>query len=321
MPACRKYILLILCLVFLMSCHKHKKPSLSGDEPVEANDFFEFFREVKLPFQFTDADILAEDNDSLRISYKVFTQFVPDTIIRKVFGKGVKPEFYPMGKVAVSRQETYLFAKAVRGDKRIAFIAGFNKKQQFIAGMPVLQPDQLASTQQISGIDKKLSVFKTVLRKNADGSVSEGKEVYILNSEGKNFMLILTDALDKNPAELINPIDNLPRKNKLSADYTNGKMNLVSVRDGRKPDRINFFIHFEKKNEECIGELKGEALMKSPFLAEFRKNGDPCILQLHFTQSTVSIKELEGCGSHRGLLCVFEGTFIRKKEIRRKKNN
>ena len=320
MQALRKYIWLILSCLVILSCHKRKKPSLSGDEPVDISDFIEFFQEVKLPFQFDDAALLKKDNDSLRISYKVFTQFVPDTVISKIFGKGVKPKFYQMGKVTVPKQETYLFAKAVSADKKIVFIAGFDKKQQFLAGMPVLQPDQSASTQQISGIDRKLSIFKTVQRKNADGSVSEGKEVYILNNEAKNFMLILTDQLDEKPTELINPIDTLPRKNKLSADYATGKMNLVSVRDGRKPDRITFFIHFEKNNGECTGELKGEAMLRSPTIAEYRSGGDPCSLQLNFTSYSVTIKELEGCGSHRGSHCVFEGTYPRKKEIKPKKS-
>jgi hypothetical protein len=168
-------------------------------------------------------------------------------------------------------------------------------------------------------MDKKLSIFKTVQRKNADGTISEGKDVYILNNEARSFMLIVTDQLDEKPAELINPIDTLPRKNKLSADYATGKVNLVSVRDGHRPDRIRFFIHFEKNNHECTGELKGEAMLRSPTIAEYRTGSDPCILQLSFTSSSVTIKEIEGCGSRRGLHCSFDGTYPRKKEVKHKK--
>ena len=319
MKALCKYSWIVLSCVVLLSCHKRKKPSLSGDEPVEVSDFIESFQEVKLPFQFADTSLLKKDNDSLRISFKVFTEFVPDTVISKVFGKGIRPKFFPMGRVTESKEEIYLFAKAVNADKKIAFIISFDKKQRFIAAMPVLYPDQNALTQQVSGIDRKFSIFKITQRKNKDGTVSEGKEVYILNSDAKNFMLILTDQLDEKPTELINPIDTLPRKNKLSADYSTGKMNLVSVRDGRKPDRITFFIHFEKNNGECTGELKGEALLRSPVMAEYKSNGNPCILQLSFTSNSVTVKEVEGCGSYHGLHCVFEGTYPRKKEIKRKK--
>jgi hypothetical protein len=125
----------------------------------------------------------------------------------------------------------------------------------------------------------------------------------------------MTDALEDKPAEITNPIDTLSRKNKLSADYTAGKMNLVSIRDGRKNDRISFFIHFEKNNGECSGELKGEAILKGSNSAEYRQNGDPCILRFNFTSSSLGLKEVEACGSHRGLRCLFDGSFVRKKEI------
>ncbi|MGZ8551461.1 MAG: hypothetical protein ACXWV2_12395 [Chitinophagaceae bacterium] len=95
-------------------------------------------------------------------------------------------------------------------------------------------------------------------------------------------------------------------------------MNLVSFRDGRRNDRLSFFIHFEKNNGECTGELKGEAIIKSPTLAEYREGGDPCILQFRFTSSSVVVKELEGCGSRRGLRCSFDGTYPRKKDAKPK---
>ncbi|HVT86111.1 MAG TPA: hypothetical protein VHD35_12980 [Chitinophagaceae bacterium] len=317
----RTYFLLLAALAVLAGCKHKKRPSLSGEEPVAINDFMDFFPEVKLPFQFADTDLEQKDPDSLRISYKVFSQFVPDSSISRICGKGVRPQFFPMGKVSASKEELYFFVKAVSGERSTALLACFDKKKDFLAAMPVLQPDQNAATVQVSGIDKNLSVYKIVRRKNADGTVSEGKDVYILNASAKNFMLILTDQLEDHPTELINPIDTLARKNKLSADYTAGKMNLVSIRDGRKPNRILFFIHFEKNNHECIGDLKGEAVLRSPTLAEFHSNTDPCVLQLSFTPSTVTIKEMEGCGSHRGLHCVFEGTFIRKKEMAKKKKH
>ena len=90
-----------------------------------------------------------------------------------------------------------------------------------------------------------------------------------------------------------------------------GKMNLVSVRDGRKNDRITFFIHFEKENGECTGELKGEAIMKSVRnTAEYREAGDPCVLKFIFGSSSVYVYRREGCGSRRGLNCSFDGSHM-----------
>jgi hypothetical protein len=153
-----------------------------------------------------------------------------------------------------------------------------------------------------------------VTRRNADGSISEGKEVYGLNKETGKFMLIMTDALENNVTELVNPIDTFSRKYKYAADYGSGKLNLVSIRDGRKSDRLSFFIHFDKNSGGCTGDLKGEAIIKSPVVAEYRQGGDPCVLRFTFTSSSVIVKEVEGCGSHRGLRCSFDGTFSKKKE-------
>ena len=186
-----------------------------------------------------------------------------------------------------------------------------------MTAMTGLRPDASAATMQSVTLDRRYSITRTMLRKNPDGSMSEGKDVYVLNNEAKNFMLIMTDALEDKPAELINPIDTLPRKHKFSADYGTGKMNLVSIRDGRKNDRISFFVHFEKNNRECTGELKGEAMIRSSGTAEYREAGDPCILKFIFTGGSVTLKE-EGCGSRRGLQCLFDGSFPKKKIIKPK---
>ncbi len=311
-----KILILVLSIALLAGCKSKKKVSLSGDEPITISDFIDFFPEKQVPYQFGDTTLLKKDKDSLLISYKVFTQFVPDSILSKSFGKTVKPKIYPMGKVA--NKETYLFAKAIAGDKRIAFVLGFDKKGQFVAAMPFLVLDQSQSTQQLANIDTRYTLDRTTLRKNADGSISEGKDVYGLNTDGKNFVLLMTDALDDKASELINPIDTVSRKHKYTADYGTNKMNLVSIRDGRRSDRISFFIHFEKNNGECTGELKGEAIMKTATMAEYREGGDPCVLQFNFTNSSVSLKEIEGCGARRGLRCSFEGSYPRKKEAKPK---
>lgn len=308
----KNYFFLVAVLAVLSDC-KNKKPSLSGEDPVEISDFIEFFPNKNLPYQVTDTTLLKKDKDSLLINYKVFTQFVPDSLLSKVFGKGVKPKIYPMGKTITEDGETYLFAKTISGNKRTAFIFSFDKKDQYIDGMPLLQLDQYQSTQQTASLDKSYSINKMITRKNPDRSLSEGKDVYGLNKEGRKFMLIMTEALDDKITELINPIDTFSRKHKYAADYGTGKMNLVSIRDGRKSDRFHFFIHFDRNNGACTGELKGEAIIKSSAVAEYREAGGPCALRFSFTSSSVVVKELEGCGSHRGLRCSFDGSFPKKK--------
>jgi hypothetical protein len=310
-----RFCLSVFFLALLVGC-KSKKPSLAGEDEVEVGDFIDFFPTVKLPYQFADTTLLKKDRDSLLISYAVFTQFIPDSVISTVFGKGVKPKIYPMAKVIAA--ETYLFAKAVSGNKRVAFVLGFDNDDKYLAAMPLLQPDTYQSTIQTAGIDRRSTIFRNVTRKNADGSTSDGSEQYALNNDAGSFMLIMTEALDEKVTELINPIDTLKRKQKFAADYSTGKMNLVSIRDGRKGDRLQFFIHIEKNNGECTGELKGEAIMKSATKAEYREAGESCSLVFNFTASSVTVKELGGCGSNRGLRCSFDGVYPRKKETKPK---
>ena len=47
-------------------------------------------------------------------------------------------------------------------------------------------------------------------------------------------------------------------------------MNIVSIRDDSKAGRINFFIHFDRNNGECTGELKGDASFTSANTAVYQ---------------------------------------------------
>src|SRR5215212_4120072 len=90
---------LVIVLALVMSACKSKKPSLSGEDPVEVGDFIDFFPESKLPYRFSDSTLLKKDTDSLLISHKVFTQFIPDSILARAFGKNTKLKVYPMARI------------------------------------------------------------------------------------------------------------------------------------------------------------------------------------------------------------------------------
>lgn len=312
-----------ISLLLLAGCGKKKKQvSLSGDEPVTTPEFIESFRPLQLPYYYADSTLrrTKKENDSLRISQKVFAGVIPDSVLTKIYGKGTKPKIYAMGKIAGPAKEIYLLVKTVSGEKKAVFLLGFDKEQKFAASLAALRPDLDASTNQTFTIDKRYNIGKTVLRRNKNGSMSEGKDVYAFNADAKAFILVMTDALEDKPTELINPIDTLARTQKWTADYTNGKMNLVSIRDGRRSSELRFFIHFEKGGD-CSGELKGEADITSPNTAEYRQDGDPCKLKFTFTSSSVTLTEIEGCGSYRPLNCSFNASFAKKREIKNKQTS
>lgn len=315
----KRIIWFLLALVVLVACGKKKKPSLSGEEPVEISDFIESFTLRKPAVIFSDTSVRKKDNDSFRISRKVFTQFIPDSIVVAHFGKGGKPRFYPLGRVEVPKGETYLFSKMVSGEKRIVLISAFDKDRSYGSSMVLFQQDKNTATTQQSNLDTRFVVNKTVQMTKADGSQADGKESFAYDAELKKFTLLMTEALDDRIREVINPIDTLPTKHKFSADYLRDKMNIVSVRDAGKPGRMVFFIHFENKTGDCKGEMRGEARFLSANKAVYSKPGDPCQLAFLFSARGVSLREEASCGNWRGLECAFEGTFPRKKTSRTKK--
>lgn len=316
----KRYLLLLLslCILIFVACKEEKVVSLAGEQPVSAPDFITYFTTLGQPYSLADSTIQKKYSDSLRISYPVLNALVPDSVWKTTTGKSVKPIFHAIGKIQVPKAETYVLVRVQTKTKKFVLLLVFDKKYQFVASMPVLEPASKKSITQSLVIDRKFLISLLQQRKNQDGSLSEGKEVFVFNEAARNFMLIMTEALEDKVEELINPIDTLPVTHRYAADYGTGKMNLVSIRDGRKKDRITFFVHFEKKNGSCVGELKGEAFWKSPNKAEYRQGGDPCVLQFQFSSYAVTLRE-SNCGSRRGTDCLFDGSFTRKKPLRVKK--
>jgi hypothetical protein len=113
--------------------------------------------------------------------------------------------------------------------------------------------------------------------------------------------------------EIINPIDTLPRKNKLSGDYAADKRNFIAVRDGNNQSKYSFFIHFEKDGN-CIGELKGDMTMRDATHGYYRQSGDPCVIDFTFGSKSITVKEEGNCGNHRGIKCFFDDSYRKKKE-------
>jgi hypothetical protein len=302
----------LLFLTAILICCKGKKVSLSGDEKVDANDFMESFELVKTPYQINDSIFDEKETDSSLISYKIFTQFVPDTVITKHYPKGIKPKLYPLTKIRDEKKESYLFCKAQTNAKEVLYLLCFDKSNKFIASKVLFAHDRHVSS--FASIDNKYTITVTHQHKSAEGELLYSKDAYVLN-DGGSFTLILTesnDASTKNTG-IINPIDTLPRKHKFSGDYLIDRKNFISIRDGRNASVFLFFVHFEKGGGSCNGELKGEAKFKSPTSAQFRGDLDPCTINFYFAANKITMKEVEGCGNHRDIKCFFEGTFVKKK--------
>ena len=310
---------LIVIIILLGSCgSEKKKPSLTGTDEVMVSDFIESFPVIKPPYEITDTSLAKKEKDSFLIGNNIFTQFIPDTVLIKIFGKNAKPKIYSGKRIELEGKENYLFTKVTTNDKRAMLVLCFDKDNKFRGSLPLLVQDANAATAQISGIDRRFSFYKNTILRKPDGSTAEGKEAYSYDEDAGQFLLIMTDPLDDRVQEVINPIDTLQKKNKFSGDYVRDKMNMVSVRDGYQPGKMNFFIHIDRNNGECTGELKGEARFTSAKAAVYSQPGDGCSIEFTFSTSSVTLKEVNACGSHRGVKCSFDLNFPRKKEPKSK---
>jgi hypothetical protein len=308
---------IFLLLLAIAACNSNKKTTTAEEENDTAFSYETFadrFQESSLPYQLTDSGFL-NNKDTASIQSEVFANYISDSVKTKLLGKTTsKVTYIPLVHFKQANKEQYFVVKAVSGSKKSALLVVFDKNAQFLNAFPFLIPDSDPKTTQVSSIDKYFSINRAVSRKMPDDAIVEGKDVYAFDKATKSFSLVMTDILEDNTQELINPIDTFAKKTQFAGDYIKDKRNMVSIRDGRNEKEIQFFVHFERMNGECNGELKGTALMTSSKTAVYNQGGDACRLEFHFTSNAVRLKEVEGCGQYRGVKCVIEGSFSKKKE-------
>jgi hypothetical protein len=292
---------------------------MTGDEPVEVADLISFFPEVKLPFVLSDTTLKRKVPDSSLISYTVFTQFIPDSVLKKDFTTG-KPTIYALGRAKEKGRETYLFVKAVQNIKRVGYLVTFDNDEKYLNTLRLVRTGGDDYTHMYGSLDKKFQITTYRERKGAKGEVTFKRNVYIYNNASNDFTLILTEPNEDIIEDVQNPIDTVSQKNKYTGDYPITKKNFISFRDGKNPSEILFFTHFEKDKGQCIGELKGTARFVSARKAVYKEAGNPCTLEFTFTASSVAMKEAEGCGTYRDIKCFFEGTYPKKKDKPAKKS-
>ncbi len=321
----RKFIFVLIILPVLLSCH-NKRTTLNENPNATSTDFIDAFPAVSLPYEITDRVLTHEQNDSFFVNFKTFTNFFPDSIITRHFGKFTKPRFYLLGKAQALKNEYYLVFNAIAPEKRISFISCYTRDKKFSAAR-ILFSEQDQGYHTLATLDSKYTIIITHQHVNSSGESIYRKEDYIYNdaaadkyNNASKFMLILTETNDPTRRDLavINPLDTLPKKHRFSGDYVQDKRNFISVRDmGKDPSRFMFFIHFEKENGGCKGELKGSAKFSGSTIAQYHSHNDPCGVQFTFKENQVYMKEISPCGSHRDITCLFEGVYARRKDLKK----
>jgi hypothetical protein len=306
---------LVMALTLVLNACGHKAVDGNGHlQKIAPDDFLAMFHSLSLPTNFMDSSLQKKTTDS-PLTLAILSQFVPDSLIHKNFGKSLRPRLYASGKLQVKNAETYLFVKVLAPQKKIIYLICLDKNGQFRTGMPIVLREDDSGFRYATTIDNKYAISVSRIHKDGDGKSVFVRTVYVYNDEG-TFTLIMRESNEGKPrtTQIYNPIDTLAHKHKFTGDYLQDKRNFISFRDGKNNSVIRFFVHFEKDNGNCKGELKGEARFVSSGIARYIANGDPCSLEFSFTDKNVRMHELDGCGNHRDIRCFFEGEYAKHKE-------
>jgi hypothetical protein len=315
----RSAITVVLLLV-LLGC-KEKKVKTIADADLTLADFIELAPQVKLPFTVHDSTLQKKENDSAALNVNLFKTFLPDTIYKKHYPVSQQLKLYVLGKSTDAQKGNYLFIKSVTGKRKAVYLYYFDTKNTYTGTMKLLDNVVPAKANRYTRIDGRYNIGFIKEQKTPTGEVWNDETIYYMDAKG-NIILAMTNSTEDLSDEIMgNPIDTLPRKNKYSADYSSDKKNLVSIRDGSTPKTFQFFIHFSKQNGECVGELKGEGEFTENGKAVFHDKDSNCEIAFSFNNSSVTIKEINGCGSYRDITCFFEGSYPKKKELAKPKTS
>lgn len=316
-----KHVLLIGLLLSLLAC-KDKPIDLSGDSPVKTEDFFKAIRTLKLPFGVADTN-LHKAADTMRIGAKVLAQFVPDSVLKTWKLSDKKTIIKPVGKIVKEKnkeQEIYVLLDVSKNKVHSLYAIVFNTQLQYVTSKLLLDNSAQDGYVHLLSINREPTFLVGREKITADNQLMYTRNGWAFNDAGI-FMVVINDSNEdlKKRNEIINPIDTLPTRNKLSGDYIRDKKNFISIRDGKDPNNYLFFIYFEKNGGNCIGELKGDLQLRDKTNAQYKESGDPCVIDFRFEGSRLVVKEQGSCGNHRGIKCFFDDSYTKKNPSKKRK--
>ncbi|MEN9381846.1 MAG: hypothetical protein RI940_727 [Bacteroidota bacterium] len=312
------YFIVLVCFVF--SCGE-KKTDLSGNTPIKINDFNRVFKNTELPVTISDTS-LNNVLDTLVIQRKALAQFVPDSIIDQFIDNTNKSKAIIHPLLRIEQEAEYYLLLNIKYPKKHEIVAlVFNKKNKYLDFQSITE--FLEENKQSTKYEKKLNINREPSFLVEENVISpQGVATYEKNAwaySDSNFRLIYFDS-NKTPEnkEVINPIDTISSKNVYSGNYGTDAKNFIALRDYGAPNKYQFFIHFEKRNGSCVGELKG-VLNFTNNQATYTEKGDPCIVHFSINGNNIAIKEEGNCGNHRGMKCYFNDKFDKIKKSKKKK--
>lgn len=316
-----KTTLAILSLLFLVTACKDKKGGLSGDEPITAKELLAVYPVIKLPYTVADTSV-NRLKDTTTLPYKALSQFVPDSVLEKLEGGSkakAKTRIHPLGRIE-KENGNYLLTTFTY-NKHTSLAAFFlDQKNNYKASLELLPAKRNSDYTYTVGINREPTFTLNREKLTSADQLFYTRTGYAYIESSGDFLTVIneTNEEQKKVNEIYNPVDTLGRRNKFSGDYVEDKKNFISVRDGRNAQEYLFFIHFEKNNGTCTGELKGEFTVNANGKAVYKQNGDPCVIDFAFTNTRITVKEQGSCGNHRGIRCLFNDSYDKKREKKKK---
>lgn len=305
--------------LFLVACSE-KKMDLSGNTPLKINDFNKIFKLASLPLTISDSN-LVKFVDTLSIGRKALLQFVPDSVVEEIISlKDKKAILHPILKIEKEEEYYLLLNVSYPKEQEIAVVA-FSKKNKYLGYKMIASFEDLNKNSRKYGktlfINKEPTFLVEENKMGEDNALTYEKKGWAYTDH--DFKLIFFDS-NKKPSStsVLNPIDTMSMKNLYSGDYARDNKNFISIRDDANPNKYLFFLHFEKQDGNCTGELKG-ILNFTKNQATYTEKGDPCIVHFTMEGNTIRIKEDGNCGNHRNMTCYFNDSFDRKRKAKKKK--
>jgi hypothetical protein len=311
----KRFIFLIL-LIAIISC-KSKQTDLSSDTPIKPNQFVAAFSVLDNNFSATDSNVV-KLADTVNINMKLLSRFIPDSLIKRWIGGSNTTTFHPIGRVDKST-ETYLLLLCIKNNKPLTSVIVLDKKNQFVTSKDLFDGNN------------NYDIYKYSFSLNREPTFFVSREKIVNDKEikytkigwafiGKTFIPVVKESNERSDklTAIINPIDTFAKENLYSGNYVEDDRNFISIRDGRNKDEYHFFLHIDKNEGNCIGELKGEMHLIDSTHATYSFGGDPCVIDFTFDKSIITIKEKGSCGNRRGMDCFFDDSYTKKKEPKKK---
>ena len=311
------YYILLCCLI--LAC-ADKKPDLTGNTPLTINDFNKVFKAASLPVTISDSN-LNRFTDTLIIGRKALAQFVPDSVVEDIIGiKDKKALLHPIIRIE-KEEEYYLLLNVSHPKKQEIAVVVFSKKNKFLDYKVITEFNEENHSSKMYGknlnINREPSFLVEENKLADDNSLTYEKKGWAYTDS--SFRLIYFDS-NKKPEtkKILNPLDSLPMNYTFSGDYARDAKNFISIRDYSTTNKYQFFLHFEKKESSCVGELKG-LLTFTKNQATYSEKGDPCIIHFTIQGNVINIKEDGNCGNHRNMTCYFNDSYDKKRKPKKKK--